>query len=188
MRLLLPFVILPIVEIALFIQVGKAIGALATILLVLASAVAGVAVMRHQGARAALDLQRAMQEFRDPGRPMAHGALVMVAGLLMVVPGLFTTALGLLLLVPAVRGLILRQMAGRMRVSGAGFSYRRTYAGGGFGADPAGFRYGPGWRDEGVIDGEYSVQDDPPGPVRAGLTDQAGEADGRRGNSGWTRH
>lgn len=192
MWLLLPFVILPIVEIALFIQVGGVIGVLPTIALVLASAVAGAAVMRHQGARAALDVQRAMQEFRDPGRPMAHGALVMIAGLLMVVPGLFTSALGLLLLIPAVRSLILRQMASRVQVSGSGFSYRQGYgAEGDFGADPAGFRRGPGWRDEGVIDGEYSVQDDPPGPVREGLTDQGdgtGEQSPRRGNSGWTRH
>ncbi|MDF3854468.1 FxsA family protein [Paracoccus sp. P2] len=191
MWLLLPFVILPIVEIALFIQVGGAIGVLPTIALVLASAVAGVAVMRHQGARAALDVQRAMQDFRDPGRPMAHGALVMIAGLLMVVPGLFTSTLGLLLLIPAVRGLILRQMASRMRVTGTGFSYRQSYgAEGDFGADPAGFRRGPGWRqgEDGVIDGEYSVQDDPPGPVREGLTDQGDTTPPRRGNSGWTRH
>ncbi|MDQ7261725.1 FxsA family protein [Paracoccus sp. PS-1] len=191
MWLLLPFVILPIVEIALFIQVGGAIGALPVIALVLASAVAGVAVMRHQGARAALDVQRAMEDFRDPGRPMAHGALVMIAGLLMVVPGLFTSGLGLLLLIPAVRSLILRRMARGVRVTGTRFSYRQGYgAEADFGADPAGFRR-PGWRDEGVIDGEYSVQDDPPAPVREGLTDQ-GDAPGdqppRRGGSGWTRH
>ncbi|WP_199262277.1 FxsA family protein [Paracoccus binzhouensis] len=193
MWLLLPFVILPIVEIALFIQVGSAIGVLPVIALVLGSAVAGAAVMRRQGARAALDLQRAMQDFRDPGRPMAHGALVMIAGLLMVVPGLFTSALGLLLLIPPVRSLILRQMAARVQVSGSGFSYRQGHgAEAEFGADPAGFRPGRGWRDEGVIDGEYSVQDDPPAPVREGLTDQGAqkgpEGGPRRGDSGWTRH
>ncbi|RDW12221.1 FxsA family protein [Paracoccus thiocyanatus] len=189
MWLLLPFVILPIVEIALFIQVGGAIGVLPTIALVLASALAGVAVMRRQGARAALDVQRAMQDFRDPGRPMAHGALVMIGGLLMVVPGLFTSALGLLLLVAPLRSLILRRMARRMRVSGAGYSYSRTYgAEADFGADATGFRRGPGWSDQGAIDGEYSVQDDPPGPVRDGLTDQTEPPAGRRGNSGWTRH
>lgn len=78
MWLLLPFVILPIVEIALFIQVGGLIGVLPTIALVMLSAVMGMAVMRQQGAMAARDIQRAMQEMRDPAAPMAHGALIML--------------------------------------------------------------------------------------------------------------
>ena len=78
MWLLLPFVVLPIIEIALFIQVGGAIGVLPVIALVLASAFAGVAIMRRQGARAALDVQQAMREVGDPTRPMAHGALRMI--------------------------------------------------------------------------------------------------------------
>ena len=181
MWLLLPFVVLPIIEIALFIQVGGVIGVLPVIALVLASAFAGVAIMRRQGARAALDVQRAMQDFTDPARPMAHGALRMIGAVLMVVPGLFTSALGLLLQVPLLRDLILRRMAARVRVSGTGFSHG---PGAGFGAD-----YPPGRRrDEGVIDGEYSVQDDPPAPVREGLTDQGANAAPRRGNSGWTQH
>ena len=181
MWLLLPFVVLPIIEIALFIQVGGVIGVLPVIALVLASAFAGVAIMRRQGARAAQDVQRAMQDFSDPARPMAHGALRMIGAVLMVVPGLFTSALGLLLQVPLLRDLILRRMAARVRVSGTGFSHG---PGAGFGADyPSGRR-----RDDGVIDGEYSVQDDPPAPVREGLTDQSGNAAPRRGNSGWTQH
>lgn len=180
MWLLLPFVILPIIEIALFIKLGGLIGVLPVIALVLGSAVLGMAAMRRQGARAMLDLQRAMQDFRDPGRPMAHGALVMLAGLLLVVPGLLTSAIGLLLLLPPVRALVLRRLGARVVVAGSGFDYRRAYD-----ADPAGFRSADGQRDEGVIDGEYSVQDDPPGPVREGLTDQGGS---RRRGSGWTRH
>ncbi len=178
---LLPFVILPIVEIALFIQVGSAIGVLPVIALVIASAFAGVTIMRRQGARAMFDVQRAMQEFRDPGQPMAHGALIMIGGVLMVIPGLLTSAVGLLLMVPAIRALILRQMGARVRVSTGGrdFTPGHGYA-------------GPRRRDD-VIDGEYSVQDDPPAPVREGLTDKSddapdGDGGSRRGNSGWTRH
>lgn len=187
MWLLLPFVVLPIIEIALFIQVGGAIGVLPVIALVLASAVAGMAIMRRQGARAALDVQQAMREVGDPTRPMAHGALSMIGAVLMVVPGLFSSALGLLLQVPPLRELILRRMAARVRVSGAaGFSYG---PGAGFGAGhPPGRRPG-----NDVIDGEYSVQDDPPAPVREGLTDESDDdrrdsGGTRRGNSGWTRH
>ncbi|MFT4014495.1 MAG: FxsA family protein [Paracoccus sp. (in: a-proteobacteria)] len=187
MRLLLPFVILPIVEIALFIQVGGAIGVLPTIALVLLSSVLGVAVMRRQGQVAALDMQRAMQEFRNPAQPMAQGALVMVAGLLLVVPGLFTTALGLLLLVPGMRSLILRRMGRRIKAGTVQYSYRRE-GGPEFMDDvPPGYHRARSSGDEGVIDGEYSVQDDPPAPVREGLTDGRDESP-RRGNSGWTRH
>lgn len=182
MWLLLPFVILPIIEIALFIQVGGAIGVLPTILLVILSAMLGVAVMRRQGAMAMLDVQRAMQEFRDPSAPMAHGALIMVAGALLVVPGLFTSAVGLLLMVPAMRSLIMRWMGRRVRVAGMGFRPPRD---GDVMSDvPPG--YGRNARGDGVIDGEYSVQDDPPGPVREGLTDQTDRP--ASGKSGWTRH
>jgi UPF0716 protein FxsA len=186
MWLLLPFVILPIVEIALFILVGGMIGVLPTIALVLASAVLGATMMRQQGVRAMLDLQQAMQGVRDPARPMAHGALVMIAGALLVLPGLLTSAVGLLLLVPAVRTPILRLLASRVRVSAAGFGYRPVYGDAGPGGDAADFRPARGWRDEGAIDGEYSVQNDPPAPVREGLIDQSTLK--RPGNSGWTRH
>ncbi len=188
MWLLLPFVILPIVEIALFIQVGGLIGVLPTLALVLLSAVAGLAVMRRQGMVAALDVQRAVQEFRDPAAPMAHGALVMIGGLLMVVPGLFTSAVGLLLLVAPVRSLVMRWMGRKVRAASVQYSYRRETE---FADDlPPGFGRGRNPPGDGVIDGEYSVQDDPPSPVREGLTDARPQSDDRHrpGNSGWTRH
>ncbi len=187
MWLLLSFVILPIVEIALFIKVGGAIGVLPVIALVIASAMAGVAIMRRQGARAMLDVQQAMQGVGDPTQPMAHGALRMIGGLPMVVPGLSTCAVGLLWQGPLGRDLLLRRMASRVRVSGARFSYGPGHDAGidiGFGGD-----YPPARRQgDDVIDGEYSVQDDPPAPVREGLTDHRGQTPPRRGNSGWTRH
>lgn len=184
MWLLLPFVILPIVEIALFIQVGGEIGVLPVIALVIGSAMLGGAVLRRQGARAMLDVQQAMRDFRDPRQPMAHGALVMIAGMLLVLPGLLTSTLGLLLLIPGLRSLLLRWMASRVRVVGFAPGQRGFGGDGDFASDyPSGYRHGG--REDGVIDGEYSVQDDPPVPVREGLTDQSGP---RRGNSGWTRH
>ena len=182
---LLPFVILPIVEIALFIQVGGAIGLLPTLVLVILSSVLGVAVLRRRGATAARDVQRAMQEFRDPTAPMAHGALVMLAGLLMIVPGLFTSGVGLLLLIPGVRSLVLRRMGRRVGVSGV--VYRQRTAETDFMGEVPPGHPARGWRDDGVIDAEYSVQDDPPAPVREGLTDGSNPPS-RSGGSGWTRH
>lgn len=185
MWLLLSFVIPPI-RIALFIKVGGAIGVLPVIALVTPRPWPGLRSCAGR-ARAMLDVQQAMQGVGDPTQPMAHGALRMIGGLLMVVPGLFTSAVGLLLQVPLVRDLILRRMASRVRVSGARFSYGPGHDAGidiGFGGD-----YPPARRQgDDVIDGEYSVQDDPPAPVREGLTDQRGQTPPRRGNSGWTRH
>ncbi|MGG6498523.1 UNVERIFIED_CONTAM: FxsA family protein, partial [Bacteroidetes bacterium 56_B9] len=67
------------------------------------------------------DVQRAMAEFRDPTAPLAHGALVMMAGMLLILPGFLTDALGLLLLVAPVRTLVLRGMGRQVRVRRAGF-------------------------------------------------------------------
>ncbi|WP_347267060.1 FxsA family protein [Paracoccus sp. (in: a-proteobacteria)] len=181
MWLVLAFVILPIVEIALFIEVGGAIGALPVIALVIGSAVLGMAVMRRRGALAMLDMQRAMQEFRDPGRPMAQAALVMLAGMLLVVPGLLTSAVGLVLLIPGVQRLILRRMAARVHVVATSHGRRGFGPDADYDADYP-LRDRPGPRD---IDGEYTVVDDPPAPVREGLTDQGAA---RPGKSGWTRH
>lgn len=156
------FVILPLIEIALFIQVGGAIGLIPTLLIVVATAVAGTWLMRRQGAMALADLQRSFTEFRDPTRPLAHGALILLAGALLVSPGFFTDTLGLLLLIPPVRDLLLRRMARRVRVVSSGF------------ARPEPHRYGGGQ----VIDGDY-VDESWTAPPADG-------APGRR-PSGWTR-
>lgn len=192
MRLLLPFVILPIIEIALFVVIGGKIGVFATLALVVLSALIGIAAMRNQGSVAVQDMQRAVQEFRDPARPMAQGALTMIGGTLMVLPGFLTSAIGLILLLPPVQKLIARKMSARVRVVGGRSMSEADY---GDEIHPA-FRRGGPPRGEGTIDGEYSVQDDPPAPVREGLADErrigTGRGSDRRsdgpGKSGWTRH
>lgn len=180
MWLLLPFVVLPIVEIALFILVGGEIGVLPTILLVILSAVAGMAVIRRQGLAARADLQRAMTEMRDPTDPLAHGALILLAGMLLILPGFFTDALGIALLIPPVRRALIAAMGRRVRVSGAGFS---PGFGAGFGPGPQ----GRGPRGDGrIIEADYVVVDDErEGPPRPdpGLIDNPT----RTRPSGWTR-
>ena len=169
MWFLIPFVLLPILEIALFVQIGGAIGVGATILWVLASAVIGVWVRRRQGAAAMADLQRAVHEFRDPGRPIAHGALIMLGGGLLVLPGFFTDALGILLLIPPLRSLLLRALGRRVRVATAGFGTGRH-------GTPPGRAT--------VIDAEYVVVDEPPeDELPPSLPPR-----GPRRPSGWTQH
>ena len=96
MWLFLIFLAVPIIEIALFIQVGGAIGLWPTLGLVLLAAVAGIgADARRRGCRRLAGCARASTAGGDPVGPIAHGALILVAGMLLLIPGFFTDALGL---------------------------------------------------------------------------------------------
>ena len=179
MWLLLPFVVLPIIEIALFIQVGGLIGLWPTLALVLLSAVAGVAIMRSQGARAGMQIQRSLAEMRDPSRPLAHGAMIILSGALLLTPGFFTDTLGLLLLIPAVRDWVMRRAARHVTVTRTGFGFDSA-------RQP---RHGwPGRGDDDVIDGDYVVQEDPY-IARKDIAPPDTPPKGGRGPkpSGWTR-
>lgn len=148
---------LPVVEIVLFIKVGSAIGVLPTLGLLLLGAVAGMALMRRQGLQTLGQLQAAVDAGRDPSGALAHGALILVAGILLVIPGFFTDIIGLLLLIPPLRSALIRRGASGATVRAA--SYVRVRP-----VQPA--------PPEDVIDVEY--EDVPGGPQRPG-------------GSGWTR-
>jgi UPF0716 protein FxsA len=114
--ILVPFVILPLVEIALFVLVGGWIGLWATLGLVVASAIGGALLLRSLGRRAVEDLRR------GPGRGIAPGdlALKALAGVLLVLPGFLTDTLGLLLLVPPLRRMLVASLAARVKVAQPG--------------------------------------------------------------------
>lgn len=118
------FLSLPIAEIATFIVVGGAIGVLPTIALVLLAAFAGVAVIRRQGVQTLGRLQASLDSGGDPSGPLAHGALLFIAGVLLVIPGFLTDIVGLLLLVPAVRAALVRRGAARTTVHVSTFARR----------------------------------------------------------------
>lgn len=103
MWLLLAFIIVPMIEIALFIQIGGLIGVWWTLLIVLATAIAGSYLVRTQGLRELNNLQRSFSEMEDPTEPLANGAMILFAGALLLTPGFFTDVVGLSLLVPGVR-------------------------------------------------------------------------------------
>lgn len=94
---------LPLVEISLFVTVGGWIGLWPTLLIVVGTALSGIWIVRHQGTRASNDLRHAMMTRQDPAQLLAAGALNVVAGLLLIMPGFFTDACGLLLLLPPVQ-------------------------------------------------------------------------------------
>jgi UPF0716 protein FxsA len=152
--LLVGFLALPIVEIALFIVVGGAIGLWPTLGLVVLAAVAGVALMRRQGLKTLERLTASVEAGGGPGEPLAHGALVLVAGLLLLIPGFFTDAAGLVLLVPAVRARLIGWGASRVIVRTA---HLRTG--------------GSGPRRPETIEADYEVVDERPArPGTSGWT------------------
>jgi UPF0716 protein FxsA len=155
------FLAIPLIEIALFVTVGAWLTLWPVLAIVLGTGVLGVFVIRLQGLRALSEMQGALRTMQNPVSPMAHTGLILLAGVLLILPGFLTDTLGLLLLLPPLRQWIIAGMAKRMRVVSAG-------------------RPGPDWRNAGTapydteaIDAEYSEIE----PQRPGL----------RGNSRWTQ-
>jgi UPF0716 protein FxsA len=121
------FVAIPLIEIALFIQIGGWLTLWPTLGIVILTGVLGVVLMRRQGLRVIRDAQRALDELRDPLAPLAHGALILLAGFLLFLPGFLTDTMGLLLLIPAVRMALLRRGLGsRVHVTVFGTAGRST--------------------------------------------------------------
>ena len=154
--LFLIFVGLPIIEIALFIKVGGAIG------LVSDAGDRGPErrsraslIMRWQGLQALDRLRTALQAGGDPVGPIAHGALILVAGILLILPGFFTDALGLLLLVPPVRTQLISWGASGVTVRAAGY-VRPAASARAAGGDRGGVR-GAGRDAGGAAAGELGV-------------------------------
>lgn len=113
---LLPVVLLgiPIAEIAVFILVGREIGVAATLALVVVTALVGMALLRRQGLGLLVEMRRELDAGRVPARTLAHGVMVMAAGVLLLIPGFITDALGLLLLAPVVRDRLWRWLMPRI--------------------------------------------------------------------------
>ncbi|TDL78329.1 FxsA family protein [Palleronia sediminis] len=163
MWLLAAFILIPLIEIGLFIQVGGAIGLWPTLLIVVLTAIVGTSLVRSQGAAAMSDLRRSMNELRDPSEPLANGAMILAAGLLLLTPGFFTDAVGLSLLIPGVRRYIFREARKRIRVQT--FTYGTATHGAGT-IDPRGPRPRPGARGD-VIEGEAEEVETGPRDPRA---------------------
>lgn len=118
--LLLAFLLIPLIEIYLLIKVGGLIGALPTVVLVVFTAVLGVALLRYQGLSTVRRIQERMQAGQVPAVPLLEGVFLLAAGALLLTPGFFTDAVGFALLVPPVRRHLARSILaqGLMQVTG----------------------------------------------------------------------
>jgi len=131
--LFLIFLVVPLLEIAAFVVVGSRIGVLATLGMVLFTAVVGSVLLRVQGFELLRRIRVETDAGRVPGRELVHGAMILLAGFLLLLPGFVTDTVGFLLFVPAFRDWMWRSLARRvlvsvdlstMRPSGAGARYR----------------------------------------------------------------
>jgi UPF0716 protein FxsA len=169
MPILLWFLLLPILEIVGFIQVGDWIGAGPTIGLLLLSAVIGVLLIRHRGLASLSRVQGAALQGDGALNGLLDGVCVVFAGILLIIPGFLSDLLALVLLIPPLRRGMGRWLVGRLAAGNAfqvfgstGFSRTpggfQTGSGSGDGAGPAGpsFQARPG-----VIDGDFQEISDP---------------------------
>lgn len=162
MWLFLAFLIVPLIEIGLFIEIGGAIGLWPTLAIVVVTAVLGAWLVRAQGIMAMGRLRSSFSRLEDPAEPLAHAAMILIAGALLLTPGFFTDVVGFALLMPPVRAAAFAYL--RKRVHVARFET---------GEEPR--PHGPSRRRGGpdVIEGDYEDLD------RSGNED--------RPPSGWTR-
>jgi len=116
MWLFLAFLAVPLIEIALFIEIGGAIGLGWTLAIVVLTAILGTWLVRNQGLMAMGQLRSSFSQLQDPTEPLANGAMILFAGALLLTPGFFTDAVGFALLMPPVRALIYRHLRARVTV------------------------------------------------------------------------
>ena len=100
------FLVVPLVELAVILQVGHAIGALETVALLLAVSVVGGWLVKREGVGVLRRISAAVQGGKVPGRELADGALIILAGALLITPGFLSDVLGILLLLPPVRAVL----------------------------------------------------------------------------------
>jgi UPF0716 protein FxsA len=139
-RLALLFVVIPLLELAVLIQVGQVVGLPATILLVLATGVAGAALARREGLRTLAALQAELARGAIPGQSLLDGLAILVGGAFLLTPGILTDVAGFLLLLPPSRRWVQRRVRRRIERGLQEGTIRVMSAGpGGFGA------WGGGW-------------------------------------------
>lgn len=114
LRLFLLFSVVPIIEIWLLIKVGRVIGTLPTVALLLTISAAGAWLARSQGLRTITAIREDLAEGHVPAGPLLDGALILTGGILLLTPGFFTDFLGIFFLVPITRHLLKKWLRNRL--------------------------------------------------------------------------
>lgn len=152
-RLALLFVIVPIIELMLLIEVGQAVGLLPTLLLVMTTGIGGALLARAEGVRVFFQFQRELASGRLPGQALLDGISVLIGGAFLLTPGILTDLVGFSLLFPLTRRMLQRRarkaLEGQIARGEVQVVTMGSMGGFGFGATP-GFGGGFGHASEEV--------------------------------------
>ena len=105
-KLVLLFVVTPLVELAILIYLGTLIGVMYTILIVVATGLIGAFLVRNQGLATLAKIRSSMERGVIPSEELLHGALILIGGLLLLTPGLVTDMVGFAMLIPQTRKVV----------------------------------------------------------------------------------
>ncbi|MGI6112520.1 MAG: FxsA family protein [Mahellales bacterium] len=114
-RLILLFIVVPVVELLILIKLGQYIGLGYTLLILLATGVVGIMLAKSQGIAILNNIKRDIREGIMPGANLVNGLCVLIGGILLVVPGIVTDIIGLLLILPGTRDIVRRYLIKRIR-------------------------------------------------------------------------
>lgn len=153
--LFLLFVVMPVLELWLLIQVGGQIGGLNTIALVFLTAIIGTWLLRQQGLKTLFQARSKMENGQMPAKEMAEGLCLAVGGALLLTPGFITDAIGFACLIPGLRSLIIALVAKNVRVQAA---HSHSFHGQSF--HEQSFRQGPQGSSSDIIEGEWESSAD----------------------------
>lgn len=146
------FIVVPLIELYLIIEVGSRIGALWTVLIVIMTAVIGVQLLRLQGFNTLRRAQQNMSQGSLPAMEMMEGIVLAVGGTLLITPGFITDTLGFLCLIPATRRAMIRYFISKSSVQMHGF-HRQNFSD----QHP---HQGDSSRGGRTLDGEFHREDD----------------------------
>ena len=105
---LLIFLLLPIIEIYFFVQIGNEIGAVYTILFTLLTAFTGLATIKYQGVSSFIQARQSLSNTSNPGIEILSNLALLFSGILLLIPGFFTDFLGIILLFPMIRVFLIK--------------------------------------------------------------------------------
>jgi len=115
LRLALLFIVWPILELYVLIQIGRATGAWTTIGIVLLTGLAGAALAKHEGLRTYHRIRSELAAGRIPGDQLVDALLILIAGVLLITPGLISDMVGLAMLIPQARQVVRETLKRRFR-------------------------------------------------------------------------
>ncbi len=157
--LLLLFLVVPVIEIYLLIEVGGFIGAIPTIFLVVFTAVLGAWLLRIQGFATLRRVQRSLARGEIPAIEMLGGVLLLVSGALLLTPGFVTDTIGFLFLFPGFRRLLVLWFLSRGNILKRGFGGKKQGFQAGDGSSPSDSDAGRGSHAPRTIEGEFRKED-----------------------------